>query len=102
MIESFIEGRVRLRSPLFRDAELANIIRSGLLSSNAVAKAEVNLRTGGMLIEYDKSKLPMPLIMKAAPLFESISAVEKLPSEERAETLRTLIDDVRAVICRTE
>lgn len=102
MIESFIEGRVRLRSPLLKNAELADIIRSGLLSSDAVTKAEVNPRTCGMLLEYDKSKLPMSLIVKAVPPFERINAVEKLPLGEQAGALRTLIEDILTVICRED
>ena len=45
MIESFIEGRLRLRSSLLGDKELVAFLSERLLAIDGVTKAEVNPRT---------------------------------------------------------
>ena len=65
MIESFIEGRVRLRSPLLHDEELARRLSEGLLAIGGVRRAQVNRRTQGLLLEYDKDRLPLERLAPA-------------------------------------
>ena len=87
MIESFVEGRVRLRSPLLADATLANRLSSELLKIDGVQKVEFNPRTNGTLLEYDKTRLPLSLLKQAAPLFTRMNDLSKLPSGERLAAL---------------
>ncbi|MDR2175707.1 MAG: hypothetical protein LBO82_07185, partial [Synergistaceae bacterium] len=91
MLESFIEGRVRLRSPLMFDAAFAERLSSGLLKIGGVRKAEVNPRTGGFLLEYDRARLPLSLLRRAAPLFSQMDALENLTADERLPALETLL-----------
>ena len=91
MIESFIEGRVRLRSPLLSDRSLADCLKKHLLAVEGIRSAEVNPRTNGLLLEYDKERLPLPLLLKAAPLFDCMNALEKLPAPKRLPALEELL-----------
>ena len=97
-IESFIEGRVRLRSPLLRDRTLASQLTAGLLAIDGVTRAEANPRTCGLLLEYDRSRLPLDRIMGAAPILESVAALERLPGPERAAALAPLLEELRRIL----
>ncbi|MDR3231019.1 MAG: hypothetical protein LBT65_06245 [Synergistaceae bacterium] len=92
MIESFIEGRVRLRSPLLADAALAEYLTSRLREIGGVRKVEANPRTNGLLLEYDRTRLPLPVLMRAAPLFSRMEDLEKLPPDKRLSALTGLMN----------
>ncbi|HCL80585.1 MAG TPA: hypothetical protein DIC53_11540 [Synergistaceae bacterium] len=91
MIESFIDGRIRLRSDLFADEEFSERLKKGLEEIKGVTSVSVNPRTCGVLIEYEKDAFPKMLMMKAAPLFGRVKKLEKLPREERLAELDSLI-----------
>jgi hypothetical protein len=95
VIESFIEGRVRLRSPLLADAALAEYARREFLKIGGVQKAEVNPSTRSLLLEYDKTRLPLSLLTQAAPLFAAADDLARLPSEERLPALEELLGKIQ-------
>ena len=76
MIESFVPGRVRLRSRLLKDPGTAEFLKRSLLEVRGVRSVSVNERTGGLLLEYDAVLFPLPVLMKAMPLFERLQALE--------------------------
>ena len=90
MIESFVPGRVRLRSRLLRDPGTAGALRRYLLDIRGVRAASVNERTGGLLLEYDTALFPLPVLMKAMPLFERLQALEEKTGD--------VLQDVDAVL----
>ena len=90
MIESFVPGRVRLRSRLLRDPETAGALKRSLLDIRGVRSASVNERTGGLLLEYDVVLLPLPVLMKAMPLFDRLQALEEKTGD--------VLQDVDAVL----
>jgi hypothetical protein len=94
MIESFIEGRIRLRSPLLSDPDLVERVRSALSRIDGVEKIEINPQTMGLLLEYDKSRLPLSFLMRVAPLFNRMDAVAKLAAGQRPAALQELIDEL--------
>ncbi|MDR1508057.1 MAG: hypothetical protein LBS53_00280 [Synergistaceae bacterium] len=98
MIESFTDGRVRLRSTLTADRELAELLSSGLMKINGVLKVEINPRTNGALLEYDKKRLPRSLLRQAAPLLSRIDDLERLPNTERAAKLKGILDELSKII----
>jgi hypothetical protein len=98
MLESFVEGRVRLRSVLMLDTAFAERLSSGLLKIGGVQKAAANPRTGGLLLEYDRTRLPLSVLRRAAPLFSQLGALEKLPAGERLAALDGLLKEVGAVL----
>ena len=57
-VVSFIEGRVRLRSPWFLNNEkLKKQMEEYIASFTGVTKATINVLTGSLLIEYQPEKL---------------------------------------------
>ena len=57
MITSFINGRVRLRDPRFKDEEVCASVEALLKDHPSVISVKANPRTGGVLIEYDPETL---------------------------------------------
>lgn len=98
MIESFIDGRIRLRTPLFAEHDLAEAFAEMLRSVNGVTHVELNARTCGMLLEYDPKRIPMSLLMKAAPLLERVNRLAGLPHDERRQEMENLLQSLRAVL----
>ncbi|MBQ7264291.1 MAG: hypothetical protein IJR14_11315 [Synergistaceae bacterium] len=98
VIESFIEGRARLRSPILRDAELAARLCEGLLRVEGVIKADATPRTGGLLLEYDKSRLPMDRIMMAAPILQRLADIEDIATQDRTAPLASLLEELREAL----
>ncbi|MDR1977567.1 MAG: hypothetical protein LBQ42_02420 [Synergistaceae bacterium] len=101
MIESFIEGRVRLRSPLLADEAFVERLRSELLKIDGIYKAEANPRTNSLLLEYDKKRLPLSLLKQAAPLFTHMDNLTKLPAENRLSALEDFIGRLRETLFPT-
>jgi hypothetical protein len=91
MIESFIEGRVRLRSPLLKDPFMRERLTAELLKIDGVLKAEINPRTHGLLLEYDKERLPLSLLKQIAPSLNRLNALTRLPEPERASALEDIL-----------
>ena len=98
MIESFIEGRVRLRSPLLGDKKLAALLSDYLIKIDGITKAGVNTRTRGLLLEYDRGRFPLERVKRIAPLLERIAEVEKLPAGEREAALLSLLNEVKRLL----
>lgn len=98
MIESFTEGRVRLRSPLLHDEELARRLSEGLLAIKGVRRAQVNRHTRGLLLEYDKDRLPLERLAPALPIFDRINALERRPADERRAALDAALTDLRHLL----
>ncbi len=94
MIESFIEGRLRLRSALLGDRKLAELLCERLMKIDGVTRAGVNPRTRGLLLEYDRARFPLDRVKSAAPLLERMTKLEKLPACERGTALLPLIDEI--------
>lgn len=64
MICSFIPGRVRIRTPRFKDPDLASTAATLLREQPCVRKVTANPETGSLLIEYDPEKLDMEAALK--------------------------------------
>lgn len=59
MITSFINGRVRLRDPRFKDEGVCASIEELLRDHPSVTSVKANPKTGGVLIEYDPETLSL-------------------------------------------
>ena len=94
MIESFIEGRVRLRSPLLKDPAMRERLTAELLKIDGVLKAEVNPRTHGLLLEYDKERLPLSLLKKISPSLNRLNALTRIPETERTAALADILKTI--------
>ncbi|MDR3280153.1 MAG: hypothetical protein LBT23_06550 [Synergistaceae bacterium] len=100
MIESFIEGRVRLRSPILADPAIAELLSSRMTDIDGVRKVKVSARTNGMLLEYDKTRLPLTLLMRAQDIFLRMSEAENLPRPERYAMIENLVGELAEVLKR--
>ncbi|MDR1916883.1 MAG: hypothetical protein LBQ58_09950 [Synergistaceae bacterium] len=98
MIESFIEGRVRLRSPILADEEFASYLVSELMRIDGVLNAVANTRTSGLLLEYDKNLLPLSLLLRATPLFSRMNDLEKLPVNERISAAGDIMKELSNIL----
>jgi hypothetical protein len=98
VIESFIEGRLRLRSPLFADGVFVERLKLELLKIDGVYKAEANLRTGSLLLAYDKKLLPLPRLMQASSLFARMNELMELPAEKRVSALESFMEKLRSAL----
>jgi hypothetical protein len=100
MIESFVEGRVRLRSPLLADAAFAERVRSEFLRVDGVRTVEVNTHTNGLLLEYDKTRLPLSFLMRAAPILAGMDDLTRLSSGERVAAFEKLMEKLNSLVSR--
>ena len=92
IVESFIPGRIRLRSSLLRDAETGAMVRAAFEAIPAVTSAELNSTTGGLLLKYDATALPLEKLTPLLPLLAQFGDLEKEPpTPERAAKLRALL-----------
>ena len=57
MMASFIDGRVRLRSPALRSEKVLEELKAGLSAYAGVHKMESNARTGSLLVFYDPAAI---------------------------------------------
>jgi hypothetical protein len=100
MIESFIEGRVRLRSPVLKDPALGERLTAELLKVDGVLKAEANPRTYGLLLEYDKERLPLSLLRQIAPSLYRLNDLTRIPETGRAAVLEDILGTIAEVLQR--
>jgi hypothetical protein len=100
MIESFIEGRVRLRSPVLKDPAMSERLTAGLLEIDGVLKADVNPRTHGLLLEYDKERLPLSLLRQIAPSLNRLNDLTRIPETERDTALEDILGTIAEVLPR--
>jgi hypothetical protein len=98
VIESFVEGRVRLRSPILEDEAFAGYLESELREIPGVLKAEANARTSGLLLEYDRAAIPLAALMRAAPVLTRICGLESVPPESRAASAGEILRDLKEVL----
>ena len=100
LVESFIPGRVRLRSSLLK-RPAAPLIPAAFEDLPGVRSVELNRLTGSLLLRYDAAVLTAERLMPALPLLEQIKALEReAPAPARTERLRALLEQLRALIGR--
>ena len=98
VIESFVDGRVRLRSPLFAETDIAESLADCLKTVKGVRSVNFNARTHGMLLEYDPLQIPRELLIKAAPLLERLGLLGELPFSERRSSAEQLLGELKNLL----
>ena len=61
-------------------------------------RAQVNRHTRGLLLEYDKDRLPLERLAPALPIFDRINALERRPEGERRAALDAALMDLRHLL----
>jgi hypothetical protein len=96
MITSFFPGRVRLRAPIFKEADLVAKARAILQKSVAVKNIEHNPVTGSVLIEYEPSKVPMETLLPMQDFFTRLA--NKAQHFDGSEKRRTEIIEMLSAL----
>ncbi|MBR1536374.1 MAG: hypothetical protein IJ630_05500 [Treponema sp.] len=97
MITSFFPGRVRLRAPVFKDAELVSKARSILLKSEAVKNIEHNPVTGSVLIEYHVAKVPMQKLLPMQAFFEKLALEAQNYDGTNRQKISDMLDELECI-----
>jgi len=71
MMVSFIDGRVRLRSPALRSEKVLEELKGSLAAYAGVTKIESNARTGSLLVLYDPAAISRERLDMAVAWLES-------------------------------
>ena len=90
MITSFFPGRVRLRAPIFKEADLVEKARSILQKSDVIKNIENNFLTGSVLIEYYPEKVPMKKLVPMQDFFANL-AEEAQHFDGKAESRQKIL-----------
>ncbi len=96
IVTSFFPGRIRLRSPIFKDDEIfekANKIIQ-VHASSSVTKIERNCTTGSILLEYDTQKLPLKKMEALKDFFLKLNHEAERYSDRNREKILSLLDEI--------
>lgn len=63
-VRSFMDGRVRLRHPALRNAQVAALAQRGIAAIPGVRQVEINTLSGSALLLYDSSRLNRNQLME--------------------------------------
>ena len=84
IITSFIDGRVRVRHSALKKNANAARAHDVLMSTPGVQKAEINAKTGSLLLEYDPKRLSRgELIQLAEKMKASLAEDDEEPALSR-------------------
>ena len=91
MVTSFFPGRIRLRAPVFKEADLVEKAIGILRKFPALKNVENNLLTGSVLIEYDADKVPMEKLISLRDFFmELAKEAERFDGSNRDKIIEML------------
>ena len=92
IVESFVPGRIRLRSSLLHDGETAAMLQGAMSAIPGVQSADLNAAPGSLLLKYDADALPLEKLSPLLPLLEQVKALDnEPPSPKRTAALRSLL-----------
>ena len=97
MITSFFPGRVRLRAPVFKEADLVEKARSILEKSDAVKKIEHNPLTGSVLIEYTPDKIPMEKLLPMQDFFTRLAKEAQHFDGSNREKILSMLEELEGI-----
>jgi len=82
-VTSFTDGRVRLRHPALKDLRFSEMVTAAVTSVEGIRSADVNPRTGSLLITYDSAAISRGQLAAMAE-----AGLAFLPAEEKPEPVR--------------
>lgn len=97
MITSFFPGRVRLRAPIFKEADLVEKARLILGKSDAVKKIENNFLTGSVLIEYYPEKVPMKKLLPMQEFFTNLAKEAQRFDGSNRQKILSMLDELEGI-----
>ncbi len=97
MITSFFPGRVRLRAPIFKEADLVEKARSILQKSDAIKNIENNFLTGSVLIEYYPEKVPMKKLLPMQEFFTNLALEAKHFDGSNRQKILSMLEELEGI-----
>ena len=101
MITGFFPGRIRLRAPVFKDADITQravgILQHPALSS-IVKNIEHNPVTGSVLIQYHPTKVPLAKLRPLFPFFQKLEKEAEIYSEKNKPVILAMLDELEGYI----
>ncbi len=97
MITSFFPGRLRLRAPIFREADLVGKALPIVRKNAAVKNVENNLLTGSVLIEYDPDKVPLQKLLSMQDFFTSLAEEAKNYDGTNRQKILSMLDELEKI-----
>lgn len=92
MITSYFPGRIRLRSPIFKDKEISLLLKNILEKHEAIKKITHNHVTGSVLLEYNESNLPLEKLKALKEDLLKLKDIAWFYSEKDKEKIIALIE----------
>ena len=97
MITSFFPGRLRLRAPIFREADLVGKALPIVRKNDAVKNVENNLLTGSVLIEYDPDKVPLQKLLSMQDFFTALAEEAKHYDGTNRQKILSMLDELEKI-----
>ena len=97
MITSFFPGRVRLRAPIFKEADLVEKARSILQKSDAIKSIENNFLTGSVLIEYYPEKVPMKKLLPMQEFFTNLALEAQHFDGSNRQKILSMLEELEGI-----
>jgi len=97
MITSFFPGRVRLRAPIFKEADLVEKARSILQKSDAIKSIENNFLTGSVLIEYYPEKVPMKKLLPMQDFFTNLAMEAQHFDGSNRQKILSMLEELEGI-----
>ncbi|MBQ9207339.1 MAG: hypothetical protein IJ158_11595 [Treponema sp.] len=97
MITSFFPGRVRLRAPVFKEADLVEKAQAILKKSDAIKRVEHNPVTGSVLIEYYPAKVPMEKLSSMQNFFMHLAREAEHFDGTNREQILSMLDELETL-----
>ena len=97
MITSFFPGRVRLRAPIFKEADLVEKARSILQKSDAIKNIENNFLTGSVLIEYYPEKVPMKKLLPMQEFFTKLALEARHFDGSNRQKILSMLEELEGI-----
>lgn len=97
MITSFFPGRIRLRAPVFKEADLVEKAKSILEKSEAVKNIEHNPLIGSVLIEYNPAKVPMEKLLPMQDFFTRLAKEARHFDGSNREKIISMLEELDGI-----
>ena len=98
LVTSFFPGRIRMRSPVFKDAEICALAEAILRQSTAIQSLEHNSTTGSILVVYDTQKVPFDKLQPLLPFLEALQKEARFYSTKNRSVILAMLKELDGIV----
>ncbi|MGP1445069.1 HMA2 domain-containing protein [Treponema sp.] len=102
MITGFFPGRIRLRSPIFKNQAIAGRAISILTQFPPVTFTEHTPSTGSILVKYDVAQLPTENLQRLLPFFKKLEKAADTYSGNDNQPILDILDEFESCLKNLE